>query len=159
MPYVNTHWLLVGYVVRTAHYLLFAYADSTAMLFMLVPIIALASTITPRSRAIVSNSVSAGEQAAVMSGFSAVQSAATFCVPGISLGYSYTVYTLPELMYMVFSGLCLMSAAMMAYAIFGIPTHETDRRNEKHFGPALNWKDKDLGSVLSPLASDDGAII
>ena len=70
MPYVNTHWLLVGYIART--------------------VIALASTITPRSRAIVSNSVLPEEQAAVMSGFSAVQSAATFCV----LAFLWAILTL-----------------------------------------------------------------
>ncbi len=166
IPYVDTHWLLVGYIARTVHYLLFAYAGSTAMLFMLVPIIALASTITPRSRAIVSNSVLPEEQAAVMSGFSAVQSAATFCVPGISLGFSYTVYTLPELMYLVFSGLCCVSAIMMAYVVFGIASQEPEGLSEKFLGTALKRKDtNDSGSVeassrvLSPLAGEDGAII
>ena len=161
MPYINTHWLLVGYIARTVHYLLFAYAGSTELLFFLVPIVALASTITPRSRAIVSNSVLPEEQAAVMSGFSAVQSAATFCVPAISLGYSYTVYTLPELMYIVFSSLCCISACMMVYVVFMLSPEELNSSEL-----SLKREDTDDSSkVLSPIgataggAYDDGAII
>ena len=97
--YVDVRWLLVGYLARSAHFLLFALSPNTAFTFCLVPVLLLASTITPRSRTLVSNSVPPSQQAAVMSGFSAVQSLATFSVPAVSLGFSYSVYFCPQLMY------------------------------------------------------------
>jgi hypothetical protein len=119
--YIDLRWLFVGYVFRTVHFFLFAMAPDTTTLFGLVPLLLFAANLTPRSRTIVSNSVESGQQAAIMSGFSAVQSVASFSVPLVALGYSYTVYFDPAFMFYVFSALCGVGAMMILVALHRCP--------------------------------------
>ena len=119
--YVDLRWLFVGYVFRTLHFFLFAMAPNTETLFGLVPLLLLAANLVPRSRTIVSNSVPREQQAAIMSGFSAVQSVASFSVPLVALGYSYSVYTDPAFMYYVFSALCGLGALLTLVALRRCP--------------------------------------
>ncbi len=83
----------------------------------------------PRSRTLVSNSVQQEQQAAAMSGFSALQSVANFCVPGAALGYSYTVYNCPNCMYLVFAGVCAVCAVLVLIAIYWINVSSGKRRS------------------------------
>lgn len=118
--FVNTHWLLIGYMTRSLHFYLFTTMNSTKGIYCLVILLMLAACIVPRSRTIVSNSVAGHMQAKIMSGFTAIQSTGTFMIPIVSLGYSYTVYIDINIMYYVFSVLCACSAGLLAFVVFRI---------------------------------------
>jgi MFS family permease len=118
--FVNTHWLLIGYMIRSLHFYLFTTMTSTKGIYCLVTLLMLAACIVPRSRTLVSNSVAGHMQAKIMSGFTAIQSTGTFMIPIVSLGYSYTVYIDINIMYYVFSVLCACSAGLLAWVVFSI---------------------------------------
>jgi hypothetical protein len=119
--YADLQWLLAAYACRTAYFTGFALSNSTAAYFSILPLLLLGAAITPRSRTFVSNSVSAQWQAACMSGFSALQSCASFLTPLISLSYSYTVYVYAGITYLCFAGLCAIGGLLLLWAAWGLP--------------------------------------
>ena len=71
--YVDIWWIAFGYAARGVHFCLFAMAPNTTAIFLLVPILIFCGPLTPRTRAILSNSVPPSQQASILSAFSAVQ--------------------------------------------------------------------------------------
>jgi len=147
--YVDITWLLVAYACRTAHFALFAVAETDALYFGILPLLLLAACITPRSRTFVSNSVPPTMQAAAMSGFSALQSCASFLTPLISLAYSYTVYYYAGTIYLCFAALCLGGGSLVLWAKWGMwdPHAGVKAEAEAEVGAEADAE----GSITSPL--------
>jgi MFS family permease len=108
--YVDIYWLLVGYVTKAVHFVLLGLVGSTTDVFAIAPLMIFSAVITPRTRSIVSQCVTKEEQAAVLSGFSAMQGSAQFLAPLFVYGYTLSVYTAPYAMYLAFSACCAAGA-------------------------------------------------
>ena len=115
--YIDILWIMFAYFCRTVHYTLIGLAPNTTQIFAIVPLLLFASIITPRSRAVISQCVSADQQADVLSGFAALQGLSNFAAPLFVYGYTVTVFTMPYLIYLVFAGLCALSFFAILFVV------------------------------------------
>jgi len=153
--YVDKYWLVFGYVCCGLHFFLFGMATSTQFVYFILPLLLFCGPLTPRTRAIISNSSSPEHQAKILSAFSAVQSLATFVAPGFSAGYSFTVFSCPGCMYIVFACMLFVSALLIAICIC-VPSINRVLyiiQNEKGNGSMLPTLK--IESTASPLSDEE----
>ena len=98
------HWLAIAVL-----------ANSTVIVFAILPMNLLSGLIIPYTRAILSNSVEAKQQAQMFAGLSGIESIGTLLSPLFSLGYSLTVGSFSEAMMVVMSILTAGAAMIMIY--------------------------------------------
>ena len=90
-----------------------ALAYSTATVFAILPINFLTGLVIPYTRALLSNSVLPETQAQMFAGLSGIESIGTLMSPLFSLGYSLTVSSYGEAMFLVMSALTGVSALII----------------------------------------------
>mmetsp|Transcript_9324 Transcript_9324/g.15628 ORF Transcript_9324/g.15628 Transcript_9324/m.15628 type:complete len:200 (-) Transcript_9324:44-643(-) len=109
-------WIMMGYSLRSLHWFAIgAIAYSTATVFAILPINFLTGLVIPYTRALLSNSVLPEAQAQMFAGLSGIESIGTLLSPLFSLGYSLTVSTYGEAMFLVMSFLTGCSALIMLH--------------------------------------------
>lgn len=133
----SLHWFALG-----------ALATSTATVFAILPINLLTGLVIPYTRALLSNSVLPEAQAQMFAGLSGIESIGTLMSPLFSLGYSLTVSTYGEAMFLIMSALTGCSALIM----FHIRSRKLIQFEQ--YGPACDddcdIKEPILGSESSP---------
>lgn len=92
-----------------------ALAYNTTTVFAILPINFLTGLVIPYTRALLSNSVLPAAQAEMFAGLSGIESIGTLMSPLFSLGYSFTVSTYGESMFLVMSALTGVSALIMLH--------------------------------------------
>jgi hypothetical protein len=88
-------------------------AYNTTTVFAILPINFLTGLVIPYTRALLSNSVPPDEQAQMFAGLSGIESIGTLLSPLFSLGYSLTVSSYGEAMFLLMSALTGCSALIL----------------------------------------------
>ena len=132
-PVHDIYWVLLGYCTRVIYYMSIPFQKSMNSLFSLTLLLLLAGSTTPRSRSIISNSVSVTNQAKALSAFAAIQSLALLLTPVFDAIYSGTVEFYAGTIYFVFSTFCFAAACIILYVLFNpvlcnlLPTNSHDK--------------------------------
>ena len=88
-------------------------AYDTNTVFAILPINFLTGLVIPYTRALLSNNVLPEAQAQMFAGLAGIESIGTLLSPLFSLGYSFTVKTYDEAMFLVMSSLTAVSALII----------------------------------------------
>lgn len=105
-PLNDIYWSISGLLGRCIFYALIPFMESNIQIFCLTIVLVLAGPLTPRTRAIVSNSVPPSLQAQTLAAFSALQSLALILSPLYTAIYSATVETDPAIVFYTFAIMC-----------------------------------------------------
>ena len=95
----NIYYISFGYLMRGVSYLAIGLSTTSMEIYLCTAIFLFTGPYYPRNRVLLSNSVSAMNQATMQSAIAAVDSMSSFVAPIFSLIYSQTVHESPSIVY------------------------------------------------------------
>lgn len=112
------HWIGIGYFFRILFWLLIGFSNSVNVIYYALPFLLLTGSISPYTRAIISNNIVYEEQTKILSAFSTLQNFPTAMIPLLDICYSVSVTNnLSWIVYLSMSFLLCISFITTLYSI------------------------------------------